>query len=274
MKGLLYLGAVLLVGAGFFRRFIAPHASEDRTLRTGALVGTVLVMTGSVLNLALTLKNTVGFVDPSFFWQYVRSSQHGAATVVRLTVTVGLAGVAWTALPKTLDRGLFVLGAVTFLASFSWVSHNASIGGWLPVIADVAHLMAACAWAGTILYLAVLPLWHDRTRPELMRAMDRASSVGLLSVLVLLVSGVYSSTLHIVQPAALTDSTYGRILIVKVALVLGILGIAAANRWYFLPALRKGGAVARFRRVVQCEALLLTAVLGVTGLLTTSPVPH
>ena len=268
VKGLLYLGVVLFLGAGFFGRFVGPGLGLERPLRRGALFGALVIIVGSVLNLALTLENVLGFFDGAFFWDYLRSTRHGAATLVRLGLVAGL-GLLFHKPGRVTDVA-FVGGGLGLLATFSWTSHNAAMGGSLPIAADLAHLVAATAWAGAVLYTAFLPLPPGA---GLAGVMGRVSRVGLLSVGLLFASGVYSSLLH-VQPASLVATPYGRVLALKVALVLVTVGIAAVNRFVFLPALGEGKPPRGFGRILRLEAVVLVAVLGVTGLLTTSPPPH
>ena len=59
----------------------------------------------------------------------------------------------------------------------------------------------------------------------------------------------------------------------KLALVGTILAVAALNRWWLLPALKRG-ETRRLGRTMKLEALLLIAVFAATGLLTTRPLPH
>ncbi len=278
VKGSLYLGTVLFLGAGFFGRFIGPGLQGvGRPLRLGALLGALIVAVGSVLNIIVTLENVLGFFDSAFFWEYVRSTHHGLATLIRLGLVVALTLLAWSGKPGRVTNTAFVLGGVGFLATFSWISHNAAMGGSLPLIADLAHLAAATAWVGAVFYTAFLPLW---SRAELAGVMRRVSLTGLFGVGLLFASGVYSSLLHIPTLASLVTTLYGRVLLLKVALVLVILGLAAVNRFVFLPSLTASPSTKEtprtfpFRRALGLEALLLAVVLGVTGLLTTSPMPH
>ena len=276
VKGLLYLGIILLVGAGLFTRFIGPEmVGTRRRLVVGAFVGAGLVVVGSVLNIVITLLNVLGRFDGGFFWAYVQTTNHGHATVVRLVLVAALLGLTWAKLPSRLGNAIFLLTSLGLLFTFSFISHNAAMGGLLPLFADLGHFVGACAWAGAVLYTAFAPRWQDAAaRPGLSVAVERVSSLGLASVALLFATGLYSSLLHIGQPSALVETVYGRVLVVKVALVLVILSIAAANRWYFLPALRKTSPGPGFVRMFRLEALLLILVLGITGILTTSPMPH
>ena len=117
----------------------------------------------------------------------------------------------------------------------------------LPIAADLLHLIAATAWADAPLYSVVL------YRPL---AMPQAAS------------------LHLPDLAALSGSPYGHALLLKSALALAILALAAVDRWLLLPRLQREHAAAALGRAMLFEIALLLVVLAVTGLLTVSPVPH
>lgn len=135
---------------------------------------------------------------------------------MRLVLTLVLVGFAYA--PRRAWLGfLSAPAAVGLLATFGAISHNASMPGRLPVPADLVHLIAAVAWTGTVLAVALLA---------------------------------------------------------KVALVLAIVGLAARNRWQFLPGLRRNGPSAALARALRIEAVLLLVVIGAPGWVTTSPMPH
>ena len=177
VKGSLYLGTVLFLGAGFFGRFIGPGlCNVGRPLRLGTLLGAVVVAVGSVLNIVITLQNVLGFFDSAFFWEYVRSTHHGLTTLIRLGLVAALSLLALRGTSGRVANTMFVLGGVGFLATFSWLSHNAAMGGFLPLVADLAHLVAATAWVGAVFYTAFFaPLVPRRPRRgDAPRVPDRA----------------------------------------------------------------------------------------------------
>jgi putative copper export protein len=59
---------------------------------------------------------------------------------------------------------------------------------------------------------------------------------------------------------------------IKLAIFLLVLGLAGINRWYFMPRLQNKSS--SLKRALIIEAALLAGILGLTGLLTVSPVPH
>lgn len=285
VKGVLLFGVVLLLGVGLFTRVVGRGAlagERRRALRATAMAAAVLIAAAGLVEVVFTLRGVLGFVDRALVIDYLRSTNHGTAVLLRLPLAALLAALApgpatprWAGSPRWAGGGdaLFALAALALLASFSLISHNAAMGGWFPPVADLIHLATATAWAGSVLLVAFAPAWRRAQQPVLVQALRRVSAIGLAGVALLVASGLYSAWLH-VGAQSLTTTPYGWTLLAKIGLVLVILLIAAANRWLFLPALERSGARRGLVWALRLEALGLLAVLAATGLLTTLPVPH
>ncbi|MEU3910633.1 copper resistance protein CopC [Streptomyces sp. NPDC029721] len=93
--------------------------------------------------------------------------------------------------------------------------------------ADILHLLAVATWLGGL--AALLVALHKV--PDIERAaVQRFSRVAFISVLVLAVTGVYQSWRQLGSWSALTGTSYGRLLMIKVALVAVLVGIAYLSR--------------------------------------------
>ncbi|KJY39594.1 copper resistance protein CopC [Streptomyces katrae] len=93
--------------------------------------------------------------------------------------------------------------------------------------ADILHLLAVSTWLGGL--AALLVALHKV--PDIERAaVQRFSRVAFISVLVLAVTGVYQSWRQLGSWSALTGTSYGRLLMIKVALVAVLVGIAYLSR--------------------------------------------
>jgi mono/diheme cytochrome c family protein/uncharacterized membrane protein len=109
----------------------------------------------------------------------------------------------------------------------------------------------------------------------------RFSMLGVISVGVLLVTGVMNGWVLVGGMPALVGTDYGRLLLVKVALFLGMVVIAAVNRLRLTPRLVraagaatapvKGDGVRALARNSVIEATLGLAILVVVGALGTVP---
>ncbi|WP_377321586.1 copper resistance CopC/CopD family protein [Pimelobacter simplex] len=190
----------------------------------------------------------------------------------------GLAVAAWAAGQR---RSSLVVDLVTALAVWSpaLVGHTRAYEpSALLVVTDALHLTAGAVWLGGLTGLA-LTLRSVAGRPKdaaLLLTRFSTLAAGLLAALAL--SGVLLGWRIVGSWSRLFGETYGRLLLVKVALVLVVAAIAAVNRYRLLPRVtgdtghdvRRQGA-ALVRRTVVAEAALLVAVLGVTGFLTQKP---
>lgn len=168
---------------------------------------------------------------------------------------------AWPAL-------LALAGAL--LASISLGSHAGTVPGWIwAVLGDYLHLLAAGAWLGG---LALLPLltWQFRQPAsaavylQLLSLVGRFSYLAGFSVFILLLTGLFSSLIQLPGPASLWQTAYGRVLLLKLGLILLALGFAFLNNRLVHrrpPPLAQMAGLQRFNRQVAVEAVV---GLGIT----------
>ncbi len=273
LKTALYLGAVLLLGAGVFR-YLGPELAPAlaRTLRRGVILGGLLLLVTSVADVTWTVTQLLGRWDTAFVWEYTLYTRHGRLALVRIALVATL--LVLSLRPRAPRPWLFSLISLGLLGTFSLVSHAAVMHGAPALLADVLHFTAATLWGGAVLYAALSPAWaHEPASTDLIALMARVSSLGLGCVLLLTATGAYASLLHLSRPTELTTTPYGLALVLKLALVGTILLLAALNRWWLLPALKRG-KTRRLGRTMKLEALFLLTVFAATGLLTTRPLPH
>ncbi|MFF4496434.1 copper resistance CopC/CopD family protein [Streptomyces sp. NPDC001546] len=118
--------------------------------------------------------------------------------------------------------------AVGIAATWALAEHAST--GLQPGIAmpvDILHLLAVAAWLGGLVALLVAL----RTAADIERAaVQRFSRVAFISVVVLAVTGVYQSWRQLGSWSALTGTSYGRLLLIKVGLVAVLVGIAYLSR--------------------------------------------
>ncbi|MDZ5622905.1 copper resistance protein CopC [Nocardioides bizhenqiangii] len=147
----------------------------------------------------------------------------------------------------------------------------------LLVLTDALHLSAGAVWLGGLVGLAVvLPSLAGRERDGAL-VLSRFSTVAAVLLGVLAGAGVLLGWRILGSWSGLWETTYGRLLLVKVAIALVVGAVAAFNRYRVLPRVGAGPHEARrratyaVRRVVVLEAALLVALLGVTGFLVEQP---
>ncbi len=192
-----------------------------------------------------------------------------------LILFIQLAGFAIAL--SNLDRASYAVPAVALAAaSPAVVGHSrAEEPVWLMITTDVLHLAAGAAWFGGLVGLAlVLRALSGRERDAaLVLSRFSALAAGLLGLLV--VTGSLMGWQILGGWAPLFETTYGRLLLLKVAVAAVVAGVAGWNRWRLLPATtgavghdHRQGAALRVRTAVRAEAVLLVVLLGVTGFLT------
>lgn len=194
----------------------------------------------------------------------------GRMLAARLAFFLATALLATRAVRRPLVVIPATLAATLIALTFSFASHAYATGNGLLVAADLVHVLAASLWAGGVVTLAlVLP--H---LPADGRAALRFSGLALASVAVVVLSGTLAGWVHVQTLERLLGTLYGRILMIKVALVGGMVALGGLNRLLFVPRAGDLAIRPRFRRVLAVEVAAGLLVLGVAGALaTTDPNP-
>jgi copper transport protein len=153
---------------------------------------------------------------------------------------------------------------VGLLLTWTLTDHSRTgVQTWLGVPAASVHLLAMTLWLGGLALLLVCVL--RRPPPSLEPVVPRFSQLALACFVVLGVTGVYLAWRQAGELAALPGTEFGRLLLVKSAIVLAIVVLASFSR-------RALARPARLRRTVLAEAVLGIVVLGVTaGLVNAAP---
>jgi putative copper resistance protein D len=232
---------------------------------------------------------TQAFSD-GIVWTVLLHTTFGHDWLIRLVLAVLLASALCRLSPERAGRARWAVAALlaaAFAAALVHSGHAAATAGWLGTVhraADGLHLIAASAWVGGLLPLVLLLASTSRGEISLAVARDatlRFSMLGVISVGVLLVTGVMNGWVLVGGMPALVGTDYGRLLLVKVALFLGMVVIAAVNRLRLTPRLvhaagaatapAKGDGVRALARNSVIEATLGLAILVVVGALGTAP---
>ena len=185
--------------------------------------------------------------------------------------------------------------AAALAGTLTWAGHAAGAPGTEGLIhppADFLHLVAAAAWVGTLLPLVVLLAATGADAASLALAHTvtvRFSALGIASVATLLITGSINTWYLAGSVRALTDTDYGRLLLLKVALFLAMVAVAAVNRFLLTPRLAqtadaaaRQAALHQLRRNAGVEiaigtlVIVIVAVLGTTapGLFVNLPAAH
>ena len=178
-----------------------------------------------------------------------------------------------------LPGALLAAAAVLVLPGASGHAGQTSPRG-LAVLLDWLHLVSGSVWLGGLIGLGLLwwALTEDHRLRGLAVAVPRFSNVALVSVLVLLGSGVWASILHLPVLDALWLTSYGKVILIKAGILLATMPLAATNMLRNKPDLvadlERGRSAARLLRVfVGAEAVLVAGAVFAAALLSSLAPP-
>ncbi|CAL9490531.1 copper resistance protein CopC [Streptomyces werraensis] len=259
-----YAGFVVLAGgACFVLACWAPGArvrAVQRLVVSGWLALTAATLGLLMLRGSYTTSGRIGDVFDLELLGDVLQTKTGAALVSRLLLLAAAAlfiAVLFGAYARTADAGDpdraaesdggepdkrdltfgLALGGTVVAAGLaaSWaMSEHASQGlqAGVAMPVDVVHLLAVAAWLGGLTALLVALYRAPVETPVGRDAVRRFSRLAFGSVVTLAVTGVYQSWRQLGSWSAFTDTRYGQLLLVKIALVAVMVAVAfLSRRW-------------------------------------------
>ncbi len=322
VRWLNFIGLSMLIGALAFRLLLVRSVvlprqefeTVERPLRRLELSSIVLVVLTSVGELIVrTLMMSGGrLAEIHVTLPVVLLQTHfGAVWLVRLGF-VGLLCLAWglwrTTAPQSQRAIILPLSAATAIALTTSLSGQA--GEWgdltMPVLIDWIHLVAVSIWIGSLFTFGFLfqrfaaPPGREEVARGLAAIGRPFSRMAAYCVFTLFVAGLFNAWSQVGSLQPLVTTSYGLTLLAKLFLVGLALGLAAVNRYYFLPLLRDptgarnrlpvktigrlGGAWLvgagrgeegrirrRLRQFMRLEWILVIAALALAALLTHLP---
>ncbi|MFF3305177.1 copper resistance CopC/CopD family protein [Streptomyces sp. NPDC002908] len=253
-----YAGFILLAGGSAFVLACWQRGAGARPLQRLVVRGWIALTAATLVMLLLRSPYTgSGKLSDAFDLdglQAVLDTKPGAALVSRLLLLGASAlfiAVLFGAYAKREDEkekqdltfGLATGGAViaTGIAG-TWALAEHASTGIQPGIAmpvDVLHLLAVAGWLGG---LAALLVALYRTPDITGGAVRRFSRLAFGSVLVLAATGLYQSWRQVGSWSALTGTRYGQLLLIKVALVAVLVGVAWVSRRWTARLTERSGA--------------------------------
>ena len=170
------------------------------------------------------------------------------------------------------------------MLTWSLTGHAATVAEPLfPVFADWMHALMAAVWLGGVVGLATVVVGL-RTQPDLRRAalrylVPRFSPIALGTIALVLVTGTFRAFEHLTTWSDLWLTDYGRVLLIKLALLSGALVLGLVHWRKTGPRLETLSTTAddplyrSFGRSVGWESIFAMAVVLVTGMLVQTPHP-
>ncbi len=312
-----YLAMMMLFGGfAFYLLVLKPALRRDDPTQTDGAVGSVdgarrlvLVSGICIALLVLTLsaelvlqastvfdKNVSEVLSPTLLRQLITQTGFGTSWLFQVASMVVLLVVVLFLFRQTKRRSKspsdflwwagLAAGALLLIAP-TLTGHAAAAAKEYPFAktTDWLHLAAAGVWVGGLFHLALtMPKALSTLKPqERLRVLHRViplfTRLAIASTILIVLTGVYNSWMHVDRFGKLWSTGYGKTLSLKVLLVIPMLILGGVNTFVFHPRAsrlienenadsRHTAALDRnFAQSVGIEALLGVAVLLVASIL-------
>lgn len=270
----LYLGLFFGVGGVFAFHWLLAGEQAGRRLVAGALA---LGMGGTIASVGFQGLDALGarlssFFDP-FVWRSGLETSYGR-TVIVMTIALAAATVALMRGSKPFGRWLSLGGLLGGAAALSLSGHaGAAEPQWLTRPSVFVHAATIAFWAGALVPLGIS---LRSGGPGGTMALRRFSTIIPYAVCALAIAGIILAVIQVEEPRALVETAYGKLLLVKLALVSILLLLAAVNRWNLTAPSEAGEppAVRRLVRSIAVESLIILAIFAVAAAWRFTPPPR
>jgi copper transport protein len=326
VRCLSFMGLVLLVGVVAFRLLVLPRvgasppvalaragthevlaATMIPQLATLGVVASLAVVVAAIGRLlaeqsVMAASMTMGVTD------IVRQTAWGSAWILQVgAAIIACAGFALARHNSTIGWGIAAIAALVLAVTPALSGHAAGMPHWrtFAVATDAIHVIAAGAWLGSLCALVFIGLpaalrTESRNTPtglstglstNLMADVANAfSPVALTFAAIVVLTGLVSAWLRLGSISALWRTSYGAVLLVKLALVGGVFAAGAFNWLRMRSALARSAlghaasdsgdasnaasqARARFQRSGTLELVFGALVIAATAVLVAMPTP-
>ncbi len=210
----------LTVGSALVGGVLAPKpdAFLGRVTSLSALVWVLAIAAQSVFTVSEVLAFSISdSLNLNVWWSLLSQTTVGQVMLVQAVVLVFIALLGWVVLDRVTG---IIISALAITAAFlpgltghssMTETHNAAS------ISLGIHIVAMSAWIGGLIALLIYLL---RASPDSGTVIRRFSALALISVIVLVESGLLNASLRLDGPAAIVTSVYGAILLAKISILI------------------------------------------------------
>ena len=269
---ILYTAVLLSAGSALLLLLVPWPATLQASVRRQ---GRVAAMAAAFAFVGALAFGGADIVDAGKGALFAAATWHAAlASTFATSALIGIPGAALALWAFSQTKAWPLWSALLLLlVSFLVTGHAATAAPvWFAAANIGLHLAGAGFW-----FAAFWPMiGATKTMPQeaVGRVMGQFSTRALWFVLLVLASGVAVSWIQLRSIAGLFSTDYGYRLIVKIALVLLVLAMAAFNKFKLTPALDRDttGAAARMARSIRFEsAVMLLIVVAAASLTLVTP---
>ena len=220
-------------------------------------------------------------------------TQYGKVWLARMALVLIIGGLLWVG-PQRIKIDAIAFLTINFglsaclLASLALAGHASAAEGTVfifQVSGDALHLLASGIWLGGLAPLATLLRQCNRNGNRAAftvarSATQRFSRLALVSVGVLITTGGYNAWNLVGGFAPLFGTAYGKLLLLKIALLLPLLGIGAINLLWLKPRIvdtvpdqpeQSAVHLRQLTRNIAIEMLVGVGILLIVGYMGVTP---
>lgn len=273
------LVGVMTVGLLVVAAFLAP-TRQGSLFGSGLRLARVVRWVGATWGLLvlaqglLVLSEIVGeplptALEPQLVSSFFFDIDLGRSLVVQAILAALVAIVAAYATTSAGAAMALVIALVAWLPPTLTGHSTGSTDHALAVASLQVHVVGMTLWCGAVGGALVLVVTD---RAAFVRALPRTSALAIWCVVAVGVSGVVNASTRLFSLANLVETSYGRLILLKVVGLVVLIGFGLWHRNHVLPVLDGASRVA-FIKVAALETLVMSAVIGLAVALSRTPPP-
>ena len=210
----------------------------------------------------------------------------GTTWLIRMIITIIIIGL-WFWMEKKNEITIkgqipLLIASLILIATMTMMGHGASTELEAPWILDYSHNLLSSIWIGGVIFFAFVAL-PTITKTEnsikekiTLSLIPRFSGLFIIAIGILIITGPTLLWFLDDNVASLTDSTYGKLILIKIAIAAAMIGFGGMYQIKFLKNmndLEKLNISRKISKPLKFEAGLGIALLAVVALLVNSSLP-
>ncbi|MER9251468.1 copper resistance CopC/CopD family protein [Mesorhizobium sp. M0598] len=263
-KVFLYIGLFFGVGGAFALGWLAQGGRSGQNMIVAAIL---CGLAAALLSLGFQGLDALGAplarLAQPVIWQTGLGTSFGWTVLIAL-MALGLSLLSLV-MPPADAKPLALAGLVGVGAALAASGHaSAAEPQWLTRPMVFLHATGIAIWSGALAPLGLaLKRQPDKAGP-LLRRFSRAI---LFVVAVLAAAGIVLAVIQVQTPSALVHTAYGRLLLLKLVLLVFLFTLAAVNRFKLTAPAEAGETEVqrRLARSIFIEVLIVLAIFGVAA---------
>ncbi|MER8992752.1 copper resistance CopC/CopD family protein [Mesorhizobium sp. M0678] len=263
-KVFLYIGLFFGVGGAFALGWLAQGGRSGQNMIVAAIL---CGLAAALLSLGFQGLDALGaplaLLAQPVIWQTALGTSFGWTVLIALmALALGLLSLV---VPPADARPLALAGLVGVGAALAASGHaSAAEPQWLTRPMVFLHGVGIAVWAGA---LTPLGLALKRQPAEAGPLLRRFSQAILPVVVGLAAAGIVLAVIQVKTPSALVHTAYGRLLLLKLVLLVFLFTLAAVNRFKLTVPAEAGKTVVqrRLARSIGIEVLIVVAIFGIAA---------